>query len=169
MANNYPANPNFLSPLGFRFHVRKLPNVSFFTQQAIIPTVSLGTANVPTPFSNIPVPGDHLIYADFSLTFKVDEDLTNYIEVYNWMVSMGFPESFDQYTVNPRYQLNSGMYSDGVVEILNSAKGAVAEVRFVDMYPTMLCDVSFDTRSTDVNYIEATVQFAYRSFTTVKL
>lgn len=179
--NPYPTNPNFLSPLGFRFQIQRMPNVTFFTQQASIPTVTLGTANVPTPFSNIPVPGDHLVYSDFTLSFKVDEDMNNYIEVYNWMVALGFPDSFDQYkglpgtkfVANPNgiaqlqkstSLVTDGMYSDGILEILNSAKKSIAEVRFVDMYPTMLSDVTFNTRESDVNYIEATVSFAYRTF-----
>lgn len=169
--NPYPDNPNFLSPLGFRFHAKRMPNVTFFTQRASIPTVSLGTATVPTPFSSIPVPGDHLVYSDFTLTFKVDEDLNNYIEVYNWMTALGFPDNFDQYksVVPQRYSMNEGVYSDGVLEILNSAKKAIAEVQFVDMYPTSISDLSFNSTDSDVSFIEATVSFAYRTFKVVKV
>ncbi len=169
--NQYPNNPNFLSPLGFRFTVRRMPTVSFFAQEATIPSVSLANIDVPTPFSQIRVPGDHLVYTDFSLTFKVDEDMANYIEVYTWMTQLGFPDNFDQYASIPqkRYVINEGVYSDGVLEILNSAKGAVAEVQFIDMHPTNISDINFSTKDTDVSYIEATVNFAYRTFKVVKV
>ena len=153
-----------LSPAGFRFTIKRLPNVSFFTQQVAIPSVTLGTANVPTPFSNIPLPGDHLVYNELSVTFKVDEDLRNYTELYGWMVQLGFPESFDQYKAPQARSLENNLVSEGVLEILNSAKGGNREVVFMDMFPTSITEMSFDTMVSDIAYIEVTATFAYRMF-----
>ena len=41
-----PTNKNFLSPLGFRFTIKKAPNLNFFVQSVNIPTLSLGTVDV---------------------------------------------------------------------------------------------------------------------------
>ena len=46
---------------------------------------------------DIPVPGDKLTYADLTLSFFVDEDLENYIEVHNWLRGLGFPESIQEF------------------------------------------------------------------------
>src|SRR5690606_103637 len=54
-----PSNNNFLSPLGFHFSVRKLPNVNFFVQRVRIPSISLPPADTPNPFVKIPYSGDH--------------------------------------------------------------------------------------------------------------
>lgn len=166
MSNNYPSNPNVLSQVGFRFNIQKLPTVSFFTQSFSIPAVNLGTANVPTPFVNMPVPGDHITYDLLNIRFLVDEDLANYIELYEWMTALGFPDSFDQYkTVVPeRYALNGGVYSTGVVEVLDSAKKCFAEIVFEDLYPVNLSSVDFNAKATDIGYIEATASFSFRTF-----
>ena len=41
-----PTNPQFLSPVGFNFNIRKLPNTNYFVQAVNLPGVQLGE----TPF-----------------------------------------------------------------------------------------------------------------------
>ena len=77
--NSQPDNVNFLSPLGYRFSIRKLPHVNYFVQTANIPNVQLGVAELPGPFVNHPIAGDHLVYSEFELNFKIDEDMQNYM------------------------------------------------------------------------------------------
>lgn len=164
---SYPDNPNFLSPVGFRFTISKIPNVSFFTQRVSVPAISLGSADIQTPFSKISMPGDHITYSEFRLMFRVDEDLTNYTSIFNWITGLGFPESFDQYlsVASPKLPtINTGMFSDGVLEILGSAKQTVMEVQFKDMHPTSLSELEFDSTEASINYISATATFAYRTF-----
>ena len=93
---NQPTNPQFLSPVGFNFNIRKLPNVNYFVQAVNLPGVQLGETPLNTPFHIIPTPGDHITYGEMAVTFKVDEDMENYIELYNWMQYLGFPEGFNQ-------------------------------------------------------------------------
>ena len=76
-------NRNYLSPIGFKFSITKVPKADFFSNSASIPGISLGFAVQPTYLKDIPVPGDKLTYQDFTLKFFVDEDLTNYLEVHN--------------------------------------------------------------------------------------
>ena len=95
--DNTPANKNFLSPLNFRFQIKKAPHVNFFIQKVNIPSIALPNPTVSNPFVNIPYPGEHLRYGDLEISFKVDEDLQNYLEIHNWLVSLGKPENFDQY------------------------------------------------------------------------
>ena len=86
--NDQPDNPNFLSPLGFNFGIKKLPNTNYFVQSVNVPSVQMGDAIMPTPFVNIPTIGDRITYAEFQVSFKVDEDLRNYIELYEILNSM---------------------------------------------------------------------------------
>ena len=48
-------NRNFLSPLGFKFALKRSPSVAFFCNQANIPEMTLGVADQPTPFKDIPI------------------------------------------------------------------------------------------------------------------
>ena len=49
---------------------------------------TLGTPTQPTPFKPIPLDGN-LTYNNFTITFLVDENLENYLELHNWMRALG--------------------------------------------------------------------------------
>ena len=91
-----PAQLNPLSPNGFQFAVQKLPDITFFCQQANLPGIMLGEPVFATPFSTQPIPGDTLSYEPLELQFLVDENMQNYKVLYNWIVALGFPESYEQ-------------------------------------------------------------------------
>lgn len=171
--NTEPTNKNFLSPLGFKFAIKKTPNVNYFVQAINLPNVSLGETVMPTPFRRIPVAGDHIEYGDLQLTFKVDESMTNYLELFKWITAIGFPDNFDQHkAVDPKFVSSftgEGIYSDATLIVLSSAMNPIHEIKFQDAFPVALTDFNFDTRATDIEYIEATVTFKFRNFTIVPL
>lgn len=169
--NNTPANKNFLSPLNFKFSVKRAPHVNFFLQKASIPSIQLPQIDIPNMFVPIPTTRTHLEYGVFSVTFKVDEDLENYMEMHNWIKALGFPDNFDEYrklSVIPEYT-GEGLRSDLSLIILNSTKTPNYEFVFRDAFPTYLSNVTFDTTLDDVNYVSATVEFAYILYEVNKL
>ena len=85
-------NRNFLSPNGFRFALRRSPQVAFFCNQANIPDMTLGVATQATYLKDIPVPGDKIEFGDLNLRFLVDEDLGNYMEIQNGFVDLDIPK-----------------------------------------------------------------------------
>ena len=96
--DNTPSNKNFLSPLNFKFQIKKAPHVNFFIQKVNIPSISIETNPSPNnPFVKTPIPGEHISYSDLSISFKVDEDLTNYMELHNWIKALGKPQNFEQF------------------------------------------------------------------------
>lgn len=167
-----PTNRNFLSPVGYRFTLKRAPNVEFFVQRLTVPGLNLPTVERPTPFVKIPEPGDHLEFDTLTVTFKLNEDLDNYFEIYNWMIALGKPEKFSQYTFDPRQSYNNPtdtMKSDITVNILTSAMNGNLEVTCRDCFPISLSSIDFDSTVTDINYIEATVTFALRDFTVQRI
>ena len=128
----------------------------------------LGEAQIPTPFIRMPIAGDHINYGDLQLTFKVDENMKNYLELYNWITAIGFPDNFDQHkAVDPKYVSygsGEGVYSDATLMILSSAMNPIHEITFIDAFPVALTDFQFDSRAMDVEYIEATATFRFRKF-----
>ncbi|MAR97403.1 MAG: hypothetical protein CMG17_07160 [Candidatus Marinimicrobia bacterium] len=157
-------NRNFLSPVGFKFNLQKAPTVDFFSQSANIPSINLGVAIQSTYLKDIPVPGDKLVFNDFSIRFLVDENLKNYLEISNWMRGLGYPESLDE-----AIPLNTEAFSDGGLVIFNSSMNAIARVNFKDMFPTDLTQLEFDAQNTDINYIVAEATFKYTVFDIVSL
>ena len=83
-------NRNFLSPVGFEFTLAKYPKVSFMSNSAKIPQITLQTAQQNTYLKALDVPGDQLTYNDFSFRFLVDEDLVNYSTIHNWLTALVF-------------------------------------------------------------------------------
>ena len=69
---NQPGNINFLSPLGFRFVLKRAPNLNFFVTDVNLPDISLGFIEVPTPFKIINIAGSKLDYGDFNITFRLN-------------------------------------------------------------------------------------------------
>ena len=163
-------NRNFLSPVGFKFSITKVPKADFFSNSASIPGINLGFAEQPTYLKNLPVPGDKLTYADFSLRFFVDENLTNYLEVHNWLRALGFPESLDEFTelkqfdkYNPTTDARNplGEFSDASLFIYNSQFNEVARVDFKDTFPVSLSTINFDASESDIQYVTAEATFKY--------
>jgi hypothetical protein len=164
--DNQPTNPSFLSPLGFSLQIKKCPGVNFFVQDVGIPSVSLGTADAETPFTKIPFPGTRLTFGNLQVTFKVDEDMKNYLEIYSWLRAVGFPDNFAQYSsiAGASFATGDGVFSDISLLITTSAKNPNMLVTFYDCFPVDLSELKFDSTSADVEYLTATVAFANRRF-----
>jgi hypothetical protein len=158
---------NFFSPLEFVVSVKRLPNVQFFTQSVNIPSFSMQLIEQPNPFKPIPIPGDRAVYGDLPISFIVDESMNNYIEVYNWMKGLAFPDNFNQYKNldNSEY----GIYTDISIVVMNSAKNPNIEFQFKDCFPVSLSDVTLDTTQSDLIYPQATVTFTFKDFTITQL
>jgi hypothetical protein len=166
---NQIQNRNFLSPVGFKFILNRTPKVSFFGNSANVPGITLGIAEQPTYLKNIPVPGDKIDFQDFTLRFIVDENLENYMEMQKWIRGLGFPESLEEiydlqnskrYTEANREKIMD-IYSDGTLFILNSSNNINFQVKFKDMFPYQLTDLSFDATDVDIEYFTSEVTFKY--------
>ena len=158
-------NRNFLSPVGFKFTLAKEPKVSFFCNSARIPEIALSLTQLPTYLKDIDVPGGKLQYGDLSLRFLVDEDLTNYMAIHNWLVGLGFPETTEQYGDLITNQDNvtdpKQAFSDGSLYILNNSYNINLIVKFKDLFPVSLTSLEFDATQTDIQYFTADVNFKY--------
>jgi len=167
-------NRNFLSPVGFKFGLKRSPAVAFFCNEANIPSIDLGIAEQPSYLKNIPVPGDKIQFGDLSLRFLVDEDLKNYMEIQNWIRGLGYPESLQEFQdlddsgyLNDRTafgfykQGRDDIYSDGTLQILSSNLVPQFQVVFNDLFPYSLSTITFDATDTDIEYFTADVSFKY--------
>jgi hypothetical protein len=171
MTISIPAGLNPLSPNGFNFSISKVPDVTFFCQQASLPGITLGDPSFSTPFSTQPLPGDTLSYEPLTVQFIIDEKMLNYNIIYNWIVALGFPESYQQYTTllagdTVQYGELAKNYSDGVLQILDSNNNPVRSVTFYDLFPTALETLTFASTNVDVSYLigSATFKFGHYKF-----
>lgn len=170
------ANRSFLSPTGFKFTLAKKPKIDFFCDSATVPGINLGVAIQPSYLKNIPVPGDVLSYDDLVLSFNVDEDMENYLEVHNWLTQFGFPNDAGQYqqllnedSNNPGKQTAISGMSDGSLIIYNSNYNPVIQVNYKDLFPVSLSPLKFESKVNDIQYLTAEVVFKYTIYDFVRL
>ena len=158
-------NRNFLSGVGFKFNLAKFPKVDFFSNSARIPELNLELARQASYLKNIDIPGERLTYGDFTLRFLVDENMENYLSVYEWLTGLGFPETtkeFAEIIKDKEGQRDpKEAFCDGTLRILNSNYREVAKVKFNDLFPTSLTSLDFDATNTDVQYFTAEATFKY--------
>lgn len=159
-----PDNKNFLSPTGFEFSVFKTPNVNYFVQSANIPGISIGVTTLGTPFNTIKFTGDKVTYEDLNVTMRVDEEMRNYYEIYDWILKVSRNKSFSGYASIANASTGEGVFSDGTLSVLSSSKNPILRVNYINMFPTQISDLIFDSRDSTVNYIDAIVTFAYERY-----
>ena len=159
------ANRNFLSGVAFKFNLAKFPKVDFFSNSARIPELNLELTTQASYLKNIDVPGERLTYGDFTLRFLVDENMENYISVYNWLTGLGFPETTKEFAElikdKDGQRDPKEAFCDGTLRILNSNYREVAKVSFNDLFPISLTSLDFDATNTDVQYFTAEATFKY--------
>lgn len=171
MANalsNQISNRNYLSPVGFKFTLAKEPKVSFFCTNAKIPEIVLQTEIEHNYLKDIDIPGNKITYGDLSIKFLVDEDMSNYMAIHDWITGLGFPESAQDYrdllTIENDVTQPSDpkrAFSDGSLYILNSNYNTTAIVKFKDLFPVSLTSLEFDSKQTDIQYFTAEASFKY--------
>jgi len=161
-----PSTINPLSPNGFMLTVNKLPDLAYFCQQANLPAINLGVADFNTPLSVQPIPGEMLTYEQLDVQFLVDANMANYKGIHDWLVGLGFPEKWEQYSnfissdTYARTELSKN-FSDASLSILSANNQVVQTVEFKDMFPISLESLVFQSTNTDVTYLTGRVVFRY--------
>lgn len=160
-------NNNYLSPIGFKFILEKAPKVAYLCQSASIPEISLGTINIPTGLVDIPLEGN-VEYSNLSITFLVDEDLENYLQLHNWLRALGVPTDFKErlnFENLVNYQLDNNkdrnIFSDATLQILTNSLTHNFDIQFIDLFPVSISTLDFDVTVSETNYFTATVSFEY--------
>ncbi|CAB4125341.1 tail completion and sheath stabilizer protein [uncultured Caudovirales phage] len=166
----YPANISPLSSGGFMLDIQKSPQVRFWCQEVALPDITLDTTTFSTPLNIVKQPGDNLQFGALNVQFLIDSNMDNYIELWNWMNGLGFPEDHAQFQTfinqqpsNPRGNLAKTV-SDGTLSILNNSNNVIRNIQFIDMFPTSLSSLTLQATNTDVTYLVGNVTFDYSHY-----
>ena len=165
LSESQPTNLNQLNVVSFDVSFSRLPSVQYFCQRISLPTVVLGETHEASPFMNTALEGDTITYEAMNLSFIVDEDLQNYIELYTWMTALGFPKEYPQFTELKEPGLASettGKYSDMTIILHTNKANPNYQVTFTDVFPTSLGGVQFDSTPTGMDPIVVDASFMYR-------
>jgi len=164
LTESQPTNLNQLNVVSFDVSFSRLPAVQYFCQRISLPTVVLGETNEPSPFMNNPLEGDTLTFEAMTLSFIVDEDLQNYISIYEWMTALGFPREYGQFAVlkEPSTGSTTTKYSDLTIVLHTNKSNPNYRIRFTDCFPTSISSIQFDATPTGMDPIIVDATFNFR-------
>ena len=165
--NRTPENTNFLQPTKFQLHFDRIPNVTYFCQEANIPGVSLPAIVVPSPGMDYHLAGNKLSYANFNIRFLIDEGLESWKNIYDWMLSIGSPHGTDERNRLTAIQNQNKPnmfpnYSDAILTVLTNLNNPQLRIQLVGLFPISLSDIQFDTTLSAEHVMTADAAFSVK-------
>lgn len=160
--SNQITNTDFLNSNNSIVLIDKFKNIAFFTTDTTIPGVSMNHPSQPNQFANVKRAGDRLQFEPLVLGFKVNEDLSNWLEIYDWMKGVGFPESYQQYkdAVGPTEKEES-LFSDISITILSNYKKPILTLNYRSCVPNSLSGISMSQSTSNVDTVICQVAFDF--------
>ncbi len=166
-----PENPNTLAHNSFKLTLGNLPNVTYWCQRINVPGFISAPITQATPRQPIQLPATSWTQSRLNITFQVDEDLTNWLEIYNWASSLYMTNSPSQLPVllrnNPAVTKNilGGGTSFATVLTTTNKKNMNLEVTYGSVFPVELSDLDLDHTIETLDPVLATASFAYTGIT----
>jgi hypothetical protein len=80
-----PDSENAMLDTHFKMTFTRIPNVTFWCNATNIPSISIGEVEVPNKFISLHVPGSSIRSDNLKVSFQLDENFTNWNEIYTWM------------------------------------------------------------------------------------
>lgn len=161
-----PTNLNFLAQNNYKFVLKRTPNTIWFLTKVNIPGIAVPSCPQPTPFINLTETGDHGEFKPLRVTFRVDENMQNYLEIHSWMRNIAKMDDFEEYKSLSQYPdyTGLGLKSEIILTILDSSRNPNMSFVFHGTFPIDLSDLEFSVDVSDIEYIVATVVFDYDNF-----
>lgn len=168
MNPNLVKNTSLLQSHKWKILIKRLPNVDFFCKQVNIPGIVVPPVQQPTPFKNIPYNGDHLTFDPFNVTFQVDEDLSNFVEITTWLKALSSPKSFEKYKelkeARNKMTWKDGLKSDITLIMLKNSSNPNLEITYYDAFPVALSGLDLNNETNNTNAVYSTIQFEYTDY-----
>jgi hypothetical protein len=162
-SSRMPEKLNGLLPTYFKFELKRTPYTTYFCQSVNLPSISVNTVRQPTGrFVDIMHTGMPE-YSELTVQFLVDEDMTNWLEIYNWLISTTTDDNTNDYEETKNH------YSDATLIILNSAMKPNVKVQFKNILPREISGVEFDSTVVGTEPLIATANFTYTTYDITKL
>ena len=150
---------NYLYQNRFIMVINRCPTVSFYIQRANLPSMTLGVSPQSYPGGiEIRRPGNRYVFEDLQISFPVDENMKNYLEIFNWMKSLA-PWSDNVQRTQP-----TQMTSDATLYVLNSAYNHIMSYKYYNIFPSFISGLDFDVTDSDLQPVFASATFTFDYF-----
>lgn len=155
-------NLNYLQPTGFKLIMdrKNYANLQFFASSVNHPSVTAAAPELAYSRANLMLSGDKLRFGEVTFSVILDENMTSYQEMYDWMQLL-----VETPTVSAmdRSETKVPTVADISLVALTSHNNSSKTIRYIDATPTSLGDIAFETTSGE-NHITFPVSFAFTYF-----
>jgi hypothetical protein len=147
-------NQNFFSPHKFQVVIARFPNIEFFAQDINIPGFSTDSVHIPTGAPNdFYEIGDKLKFNELKITFKLDEDMQTFKEIFNWSL---LSQTKSRADFNP--------FSDISLIALTNNSNTNFQYVVHNAFPYAMSDIDMSTRISEDSPVVMTVFFKYSHY-----
>ena len=160
-----PTNQNYIYPTYFQFALSAMPKLEYFVTKVNLPGFGYDSPlEQQNRFTSIRHPANKVRFETFQLDFLVDEDMTNWLEISDWIRRSSVVDDHLDILENTKDH-----FCDGTLMITNSAMRPNVEVSFRNMFPISISGFDFDSTITELTPWTATAVFAYDFYEIKKL
>jgi len=153
---------NLAKSTNYKMNFAALPGVDFWLMTANIPTITSNEVPIPNPIhGNTYRPSNTIYWAPLMFTFLVDEDYSNYFELYSWFQRMSGSD------VAGRELHDKDLQTTGSIHILSNNKN-VSDVVFTfhNAFPTIMGEIQLNNESSEPIMTDVTLQYDYMTMET---
>ena len=155
-----PNKVNLAKSTNYRLNIHVLPETQFWLTTCTLPSLNTSEVSIPDPvYGNRYTPSNTQQVAPMTVTFLVDEDYSNYMEIIALMHKASGPD------LSKRFKPGEATGSDGSLHILSNNKN-VSDVVFTfhNLFPTVLGELQLTNEATEPLVTDLELQYDYMSY-----
>ena len=155
-----PTKINLAKSTNYKLSLHALPETLFWCTTCNIPTFSVNEITIPDPIHGYRYKQSNTSQvAPMTVTFLVDEDYSNYMEILDLMYKSAGP------IMSERFQEGEATSFDGSLHILSNNKNASDVVfTFHNLFPTILGELQMTNESPEPLLTDLTMQYDFMSY-----
>lgn len=148
----------------FEFVLDRVPNMVYFCQTVKLPGIGFGSADQPTVLGYpVKVPTGAIRFEELELSFRVDENMINWLELHNWIKT----------TSNYLNDINTLPYerktSGATLFITNSVYKPKIQIQFKQVFPIYVSGIQFQVNAPTSLEALAAVKFGHTGYEITRL
>ncbi len=148
---------NHLSSNRATLVLSNLPNTTFTAVDYDLPGIHLPAATQDNPFTIAPFFGDQVEFDPLQIEFIVDEKMSNWIELFQWIAGNGG-------AVDPNKRSFRFKDVDAVLTVYNAHNNPFLRVKFFNCVGTDLSGINFNQAAMETETRRSTLVLAYHYY-----
>ena len=125
---------------------------TLYCSQVSLPTVNMPPVSIDTPYYQMKVPYENMMWGEVTATYSVDEYFNNFNFLYKWFMLMKNPEEYRR--GGPSEMINAALH------IYSNNDNPKFRFTLVNVFPIGLGGINFSKEQSDGEDLKHTVTFA---------